>query len=154
MSADVLAVVQSLFTSEFALACAFAALTATLVALCVPGTIIPVSVSSGALLGGVVGGAAVLAGVLVGSQVLFLASRHLLRERVRARWGERLARFEDHFARRGFLYVVGLRVAGVPHFLVTAGSALSPVRSRTFLAATLLGFLPVIGLTSTAGSLF
>jgi uncharacterized membrane protein YdjX (TVP38/TMEM64 family) len=154
MIGDLLTGIDLLFASELALALAFAALTAALVAFCVPGTIIPVSISSGALLGGLLGGTAVLLGVLVGSQVLFHASRHLLRDRIKARWGERLTAFEHHFGRRGFFYVVGLRVAGVPHFLVTAGSALSPVRPRAFFAATLLGSIPVIALTSTAGSFF
>lgn len=149
---ELLIPLQSLVQSELALALVLCGLTATLIACCVPGTIVPLSVSSGALLGGWLGAAAVLAGAIIGSQVLFLVSRHLLRQRVKARWGERLARFEHHFARRGFLYVVGLRVAGAPHFLVTAGCALSPLRSRTFLAATVVGLLPVIALTSTAGS--
>lgn len=143
---------QTLFASELALAFVVAGLTAALVACCVPGTIVPLSVSSGALLG-LLGGVAVLLGVLVGSQLLFLVSRHLLRRRIQARWGERLAKFEDHFEKRGLLYVVGLRVAGVPHFLVTAGSALSAVKSRAFLAATALGSLPAIVLSTTAGSL-
>lgn len=139
--------------SELALAFLMCGLTATLVACCVPGTLVPLSVSSGALLGGAEGAVVVTAGAVIGSQVLFLASRHLLRERISARCGTKLQKFEHYFAKRGLLYVAGLRVVGVPHFLVTAGCALSPLRSRTFLAATLLGLLPVIALTSTAGSL-
>lgn len=140
--------------NEALLALLLCGLTAALVACCVPGTIVPLSVSSGLLLGSAAGALVVTAGALLGSLALFLASRHLLRDRIKARWGERLARFETHLARRGFFYVVGLRLAGFPHFLVTAGCALSPVRGRSFLAATALGFLPVIALTSTAGSLF
>jgi uncharacterized membrane protein YdjX (TVP38/TMEM64 family) len=85
---------------------------------------------------------------------LFLASRHLLHDRIRARWGEKLAKLESHVGKRGFVYVVGLRIVGVPHFLVTAGSALGGVQARSFVAASLLGFLPVIALSSNAGSLF
>ena len=144
---------QDLVQSELALALVLCGLTATLIACCMPGTIVPLSASSGALLGGWLGAAAVLTGALIGSHLLFLASRHVLRERINARWGAKISKFEHHFARRGFFYVVGLRIAGVPHFLVTAGCALSPLRARTFLAATLLGLLPVIALTSTAGSL-
>lgn len=153
MMEQVLLPLQALFASELALAFALCGLTAALVMFCVPGTIIPISVSSGALLG-LLGGAAVFAGAVIGSHLLFLASRHLLRDRIHARWGARLTKLEQHFERRGFLYVAGLRIAGVPHFLVTAGSALSPVRARAFLAATALGFLPAILLSSTAGSLF
>jgi uncharacterized membrane protein YdjX (TVP38/TMEM64 family) len=144
---ELLLSLQALADSEVLLALLLCALTAALVACCVPGTIVPLSVSSGALLGGATGALVVTAGAL-------LASRHVRRDRVKARWGPRLAKLESHLARRGFFYVVGLRLAGFPHFLVTAACALSPVRSRSFLAATALGFLPVILLTSTAGSLF
>jgi uncharacterized membrane protein YdjX (TVP38/TMEM64 family) len=71
---------------------------------------------------------------------------------VRARWGDRLRRFDGELHRRGFFYVAGLRVVGVPHILVTAASALSPMRSRSFALATLLGFLPAVALASMAGS--
>jgi uncharacterized membrane protein YdjX (TVP38/TMEM64 family) len=145
---------EALFASDVLLAFVLAGLTATLVACCVPGTIVPLSISSGALLGGWEGAGVVTAGALVGSLALFLASRNLLRDRIRARWGDRLGRFEEHLVKRGFFYVVGLRIVGVPHFLVTTGSALAGVRSRPFLAATLLGFLPVIALSSNAASLF
>ena len=145
---------EALFVSDVLLAFVLAGLTATLVACCVPGTIVPLSVSSGALLGGWEGAGVVTGGALVGSMALFLASRHLLRDRIRARWGSRLAKLESHLGKRGFFYVVGLRVVGVPHFLVTAGSALAGVRARSFVAASLLGFLPVIALSSNAGSLF
>ena len=152
MIAEVLLALQAVFASELLLALALCGLTVALVALCVPGTILPLSLSSGALLG-VAGGAAVFAGAVIGSHLLFLASRHFLRERIHARLGARLAPLERHFEKRGFVYVAGLRVAGVPHVLVTAGSALSPVRARSFLAATALGFLPAIVVGSSAGSL-
>lgn len=144
---------EALFASELLLAFVLAGLTATLVACCVPGTIVPLSVSSGALLGGWEGAGAVTLGALAGSFILFLASRHLLKDRLRARWGDKLANLERHVGKRGFLYVVGLRIVGAPHFLVTAGSALAGVRARPFMAATLLGFLPVIFLSANAGSL-
>lgn len=144
---------ETLFASEILLAFVLVGLTATLVACCVPGTIVPLSVSSGALLGGWEGAIVVTAGAIVGSLVLFLASRHLLQDRIRARWGSRLDKLERHVGKRGFFYVVGLRIVGVPHFLVTAGSALAGVRPRSFLAATLLGFLPVIALSSNAANL-
>ena len=146
--------IEALFASDVLLAFVLAGLTATLVACCVPGTIVPLSVSSGALLGGWEGAGVVTAGALAGSMALFLASRHLLHDRLRAHWGSRLIKLESHVGKRGFFYVVGLRIVGVPHFLVTAGSALAGVRTRSFVAASLLGFLPVIALSSNAGSLF
>ncbi len=138
--------------SELTLALALFALTSALVGAGVPGVIIPLSFSSGALLGGWLGMAVIVAGCVVGSQGMFLIVRHLLGERIRHRLGERLANFEGHFESRGLLYVIGLRVAGAPHLLVTAGSALVRLRPAHFAAATLLGFLPVIALTAMAGS--
>lgn len=146
--------IEALFASEVLLAFVLAGLTATMVACCVPGTIIPLSVSSGALLGGVEGALVVTGGALAGSMALFLVSRHFLQDRIRARWGDRLAKLEGHLGKRGFFYVAGLRVAGVPHFVVTAGSAIAGVRSSSFIVATLLGFLPVIALSSNAAALF
>lgn len=154
MLPEFLALLNPLLQSELALSLALFGLTAALVACCVPGMIVPLSVSSGALLGGWQGILVVTAGAVLGSQALFLVTRHLIRHRVKSRFGHRLAEFETHFARRGFFYVVGLRLVGAPHFLVTAGCALSPVRTRAFLAATLIGFLPVISLTSAVGSAF
>jgi uncharacterized membrane protein YdjX (TVP38/TMEM64 family) len=144
----------ALLQSETALALALFGLTAALIACCVPGMIVPLSVSSGALLGGWQGILVVSAGAVLGSQALFLVTRHLAQHRVRKRFGGRIAHFEKHFGRRGFFYIVGLRLVGAPHFLVTAGCALSPVRTRSFAAATLIGILPVISLTSVAGSVF
>lgn len=137
---------------EFALALAFFALTSALVAAGVPGVIVPLSFSSGALLGGWLGMLVIVAGTLAGSQALFLLVRHVLREPVRRRLGERAARFEHYFEKRGVLYIVGLRIAGAPHLLVTAGSALVRLRPAHFAAATVAGFLPVIALTAMAGS--
>jgi uncharacterized membrane protein YdjX (TVP38/TMEM64 family) len=142
----------SLGDSEWLLGLAFLALTATLIALGVPGVLVPLAFSSGALLGGWLGMAVVVAGALIGSHAFFVATRKWLAARVRTRWGERLHRFDREIGRRGFFYVAGLRVAGVPHFLVTAASALSPIRARSFALATLLGFLPAIALAAMAGS--
>ena len=152
MLLEALSGLQLLLQSELALALALFGLTATLIAFCVPGTIVPLSLSSAALLGGWQGTLVVSGGALLGSLALFLATRHFLQERIRKRLGNRLDRFEAHFARRGFFYVLGLRVAGVPHFVVTAGCALSPLRVRSFAAATLLGLLPVISLSSAAAA--
>ena len=151
---ELVVTLEAMFASELLLAFVIAGLTATLVACCIPGTIVPLSVSSGALLGGWEGAGVVTGGALIGSMALFLASRHLLQDRIRSRWGSRLEKLERHVGKRGFFYVVGLRIVGVPHFLVTAGSALAGVRARSFLAATLLGFLPVIALSSNAATLF
>ena len=142
----------ALLDSEVLLGLAFLSLTATLIALGVPGVLVPLSFSSGALLGGWLGMLVVVAGALLGSHAFFMATRRWLASHVRLRWGERLRGFDGEIQRRGLLYVTGLRLAGVPHFLVTAASAVSPMRARSFALATLLGFLPAIALSAMAGS--
>jgi uncharacterized membrane protein YdjX (TVP38/TMEM64 family) len=142
----------SLAGSELWLALALLTLTTTLVATGVPGVLVPISFSSGALLGGWFGMLVVIAGAVLGSQLLFVATRRWLGGRVRRRWGERLERFDRDLEKRGFYYLFGLRLFGAPHVLVTASCALSAIRARSFVLATLLGFLPAITLAAMAGS--
>lgn len=138
--------------SELLLGLALFGLTAALVGFGVPGVLVPLSFSSGALLGGWLGMLVVVMGALIGSHLLFVVVRRWFAGPVRTRLGERLHRFDGEIGERGLLYVTGLRVAGVPHLLVTAGSALSPIRARHFALATLLGYLPAITLAAMAGS--
>jgi uncharacterized membrane protein YdjX (TVP38/TMEM64 family) len=138
--------------NELLLGLAILAVTATLVGFSVPGTLVPISFSSGAMLGGWLGMAVVIVGALLGSQAFFVATRRWLAARVRTRWGPRLERYDRAIGRHGLIYNVGLRLVGVPHFVVNAASALSPIRARSFALATLIGFLPAIALAAMAGS--
>jgi len=142
----------ALAASEWLLGIALLSLTATLIALGVPGVLVPLSFSSGALLGGWFGMLCVVAGAVLGSQLFFAVARRWLSAKVRRRWGPQLERFDRGMSRRGFFYLLGLRLAGVPHVLVTASSALSAIRARSFALATALGFLPSIALAALAGS--
>jgi uncharacterized membrane protein YdjX (TVP38/TMEM64 family) len=141
-----------LMESEVLLGLTFVALTAALLGMGVPGVLVPMSLSSGALLGGWEGMLVVMAGAVLGSQLFFVITRTWLAVRVRARLGDRLHRFDRELGRRGIFYVIGLRLVGAPHFVVTAGSALSPLPARSFAFATLVGILPAIALASAAGS--
>lgn len=142
----------SMFDSELVVAGIVFVATATLIAFCVPGVLIPIALSSGALLGAWGAVAAVALGALAGSQMFFLAARYLAGDRLRGKLGKRLQAFERRFAAHGVWYVVGLRLIGAPHLLVAGGSALMPIRSSSFAAATLVGFLPAIALAAAAGS--
>ena len=142
----------SLAGSELWLALALLTLTTTLVATGVPGVLVPISFSSGALLGGWFGMLVVIAGAVLGSQALFVVTRRWLAARVRRRWGERIARFDRNMEQRGFYYLLGLRLVGTPHLLLTTSSALSAIPARSFLLATLFGLLPAITLAAMAGS--
>lgn len=141
-----------LFDSEWLIGLMFFTLTAVLIAFGVPGVLMPISFSSGALLGGWEGMGVVCVGALLGSQAFFVVTRRWLSAGIRSRWGERLKRFDGEIERRGFVYLLGLRLVGVPHVALTAASALSPIRARSFALATLLGFSPAIALAAMAGS--
>lgn len=141
-----------LLGSELLLGLTFLALTATFIALGLPGMLLPISFSSGALLGGWTGMTVVVLGAVIGSHVLFLVTRRWLAASIRRRWNDRLAKYDRDIAQRGFYYLLGLRLAGAPHMLVTGACALSTIRARSFALATLLGFLPAIALASAAGS--
>lgn len=149
---DALEPMLALLDSELLVAGVFFVATAVLIGLCVPGILLPMALSSGALLGPWGASAVVLLGAAAGSQLFFLSARHFVGDRVRSRLGDRLQAFEQRFAAHGICYVIALRVIGTPHFLVTAASALTPIRSSRFALATLLGFLPAVALAAATGS--
>jgi uncharacterized membrane protein YdjX (TVP38/TMEM64 family) len=138
--------------NEVLLGLTFLTVTAAVFASGTPGALLPISFSSGVLLGGWLGVAVVAAGAVLGSQLLFLATRRWLAARLRQRFGARLARMDREIGKRGFVYLIGLRLVGVPHLPVTAASALSPLPARNFALATTLGLLPAITLAALAGS--
>jgi uncharacterized membrane protein YdjX (TVP38/TMEM64 family) len=143
---------SALMGSELLLALAFVALTATLMGLGVPGVLVPLSFSSGMMLGGWTGMLVVGFGAVLGCQAFFLVTRRWLAARMRARWGERLTRFDGDLEKRGFFYLLGLRLLGAPHPLVSAASALSPLKAGSFALATLIGMGPAVALAAAAGS--
>lgn len=143
---------SAIMGSELLLGLAFVALTATLMGLGVPGVLLPLSFSSGVLLGGWTGMLVVVAGAVLGTQAFFVVTRRWLAARVRARWGKHLERFDGDLERRGFFYLLGLRLLGAPHPLVSAASALSPLKAGSFALATLIGMGPAVALAAAAGS--
>lgn len=130
----------------------FFTVTAIIVALWVPGFLLPIAASSGALLDTLWGSTTVTLGALVGSMAIFAATRHFGRDRVPAKITAFLARFEERFLAHGAWCVLLLRLIGAPHFLVSAGSALVPIRARYFALATLFGMVPAILLAAAVGS--
>jgi uncharacterized membrane protein YdjX (TVP38/TMEM64 family) len=126
--------------------------TAALVALCVPGVLLPIALSSGALLGAWEAAAAVALGAVAGSQLFFLLTRRYAGERLRRRLGKRFEGFRHRFAAHGLWYLIALRLVGAPHLLVAGGSALMPIRASRFALATLIGLLPAIAIAAATGS--
>lgn len=126
--------------------------TAVLIALWVPGFLLPIAASSGALLDAYWGTAAVTGGALVGSMAIFATARHFGTDRVPTRVALFLKRFEPRFRSQGAWFVLVLRLVGAPHFVISAGSALMPIRASRFAWATLAGMIPAILLAAVAGS--
>ncbi|WP_271078797.1 VTT domain-containing protein [Aurantiacibacter sp. MUD61] len=117
----------------------------------VPGAMTPTAFISGLLFG--IGGLfIVLFAALLGSHVLFLATRHWLGDRMKLRFGKRLDVMTQHFGKRGPFYVATARFGGVPHLLITAGAAPTPMTARAFAIASLVGMLPVLTIAALAGS--
>lgn len=127
--------------------------TASLTAAGVPGVLIPATLAAEAVAGPVAATASVSLGAVAGSLLLFMAARRWGSPVIASRFGNRLDSFERRFAAHGLWYVIGLRIIGTPHMLVTVGSAMMPLRAPAFAAATLLGTLPAIALAAMAGSI-
>lgn len=137
---------------EALVAAAFFGLTATIYASGVPGALLPLSFSSGALLGGALGILAVAAGALLGSLVLYWLLERGSRATLRERFGHHLARMEGLASSGGIVPIIGLRLAGIPHLAVTALCALASVGPRRYALATFIGICPAISLTAIAGA--
>lgn len=135
---------------ELWVALAFFAITASAYATGLPGTLLPISFSSGALLG-VPGTIAVAAGVVIGAQALYLMLERGSRSTLREKYGDHLSRLDGLVAKGGIIPLIGLRLAGLPHIAVTALCALAAVGPRRYALATAVGVLPAVTLSSIAG---
>lgn len=124
----------------------------TLTACSVPGILIPMSLTGGILLGPWLAVATVALGALTGSMMLFSMTRRFGGERLRAKFGSRLAPFEARLSSYGPYAVAALRVAGAPGPLITAGAALTAMRRTPFALATLAGLLPSVVLAAAGSS--
>ncbi len=149
---DFLVLAPTLLENELLIGLFFFAGTAIVISLWIPGFLLPIAASSGALLDAWWGTAAVAGGALVGSMAIFATARHFGNDRVPVKIAPFLIRFEKRFRSHGAWCVLLLRLVGAPHFLVSAGSAFMPIRARSFALATLAGMIPTILLAAAMGS--
>lgn len=113
----------------------------TLTALSVPGAAI-MTLAAGALFGVVVGTVLVSFASSIGATLAFLASRHVLRDGVQARFGDRLKPVNEGIARDGAFYLFSLRLVPVfPFFAVNLLMGLTPIRTGTFYGVSQIGML-------------
>lgn len=152
MDDNPLGLVPMLLENQALIALVVFAGTAIVVALWVPGFLLPIAASSGAMLSMWIAAAAVAGGALVGSMAVFAVTRYLLSDHVPRNIAGFLNRYEARFEARGAWFVLALRLGGAPHSLVSAGSALMPIRASSFALATLAGMSPTIILAAAAGS--
>ena len=135
-----------------ATAAAFFALYVAVAALSIPGAAV-LTLAAGAIFGLVRGTVIVSFASTAGATLAFLASRHLLRDAVAARFGDRLRAVDEGIARDGAAYLLGLRLVPVfPFFLVNLLVGLSSIPARTFAWVSQVGMLPATIVYVNAGT--
>jgi uncharacterized membrane protein YdjX (TVP38/TMEM64 family) len=111
------------------------------------------TVAGGFLFGPLLGSAIVVVSASAGGLVLFLVARYALADVLRAKTAPLLKKLEAGFNEDAFSYLLALRlVPMLPFFLTTLASAFLGVRIRTFIAATVLGIIPVTAVYATLGA--
>jgi uncharacterized membrane protein YdjX (TVP38/TMEM64 family) len=111
-------------------------------ALSFPGAVV-LTLAAGFLFGPWVGTAVVVAGATVGATLAFLGARYVFAAAARRRMGPRLRRLAAGFEADGFSYMLFLRLVPVfPFWLVNLAPALTPLGTRTYVAATAVGIVP------------
>lgn len=112
-----------------------------------------IGISAGALFGFWPGLLLAWGGAAVGSTVSFLASRHLFRDWVEAKLGERFQRIERAFEEQGAVYLLTLRFNPfVPYWLVNLSMGLTHMRLVTYVPLTMVGLLPAFVIYAHAGT--
>ncbi|MGE3975317.1 MAG: dihydrolipoyl dehydrogenase [Bdellovibrionales bacterium] len=78
----------------------------------------------------------------IGATLAFLGSRYLLRDTVRAKFGDKLRSFDDGVRKDGVFYLFTLRLVPVfPFFLINLVMGLTPISTLNFFWVSQLGML-------------
>lgn len=89
----------------------------------------------------------------IGATLAFLLSRFIFRDAVQARFGDRLATFNDALRREGAFYLFTLRlIPAIPFFVINLVMGLTPLRVTTYYAVSQLGMFPATCVYVYAGS--
>ena len=106
-----------------------------------PGAAI-MTLAAGALFGVVQGTIIVSFASTIGATLAFLSSRHVLRDSIEARFGERLKAIDAGLERDGPFYLFSLRMIPVfPFFMVNLVMGLTRIRTLTYMWVSQLGML-------------
>jgi pyruvate/2-oxoglutarate dehydrogenase complex dihydrolipoamide dehydrogenase (E3) component/uncharacterized membrane protein YdjX (TVP38/TMEM64 family) len=110
-------------------------------ALSLPGAAL-LTLAGGALFGLGVGTLVVSFASTLGATLAFLCARHVLRDTVQARFGQRLAAIDEGVKREGAFYLFTLRLVPLfPFFLINLLLGLTAMRAWTFFWVSQLGML-------------
>ena len=126
----------------FVMAGAFIAIYIIQSALFLPGAAV-FSLAAGAIFGAVMGTLYVNIGATVGATLAFLVARYLFHDMIQNKFGTRLVKINTELERRGFNYLLFLRLVPVfPFFLINLGAGLTKLPLRTFFFGTMIGIIP------------
>jgi pyruvate/2-oxoglutarate dehydrogenase complex dihydrolipoamide dehydrogenase (E3) component/uncharacterized membrane protein YdjX (TVP38/TMEM64 family) len=119
----------------------FLALYVAVTGLSLPGAAI-LTLAGGAIFGLGWGTLIVSFASAAGATLAFLASRFVLRDMVRSRFGDRLGAIDEGVRKEGGLYLFTLRLVPVfPFFVINLVMGLTAIRTRTFYWVSQLGML-------------
>jgi pyruvate/2-oxoglutarate dehydrogenase complex dihydrolipoamide dehydrogenase (E3) component/uncharacterized membrane protein YdjX (TVP38/TMEM64 family) len=128
--------------SPWLFALGFFAVYVSVAALSLPGAAI-LTLAAGALFGFATGTVLVSFASSLGAVLALLASRYVLRDAVRRRFGEKLHALDEGIRHDGPFYLFTLRLIPVfPFFLVNLLMGLTPIGARKFYWVSQVGMLP------------
>jgi uncharacterized membrane protein YdjX (TVP38/TMEM64 family) len=111
-------------------------------AFALPGALI-FALAAGAIFGALLGTIYAVSAATMGATLCFLAARYLFRDRISARFGERLEGINRELETRGLNYLLFVRLVPIfPFFLINLGAGLTRMPLRTFVIGTSLGMIP------------
>ena len=112
-----------------------------------------IGVTAGALFGFWPGLLLVWSASTIGSTLAFLGSRHLFRDWVEAKLGERFLRIERAFEEQGAVYLLTLRFNPfVPYWIVNLAMGLTHMRTSIYVPLSVIGLLPALFIYARAGT--
>lgn len=101
------------------------------------------SLAIGFLFGLWIGVSIILFSATLGATLVFLAARYVCGEAVQRRIGGRIQKFLSEFHKNDFHYLLFLRLVPLfPFWLINLAMAFTPIRLKTYVAATFLGIIP------------
>ncbi len=120
----------------------FALIYVVVTALSLPGAAI-MTLAGGALFGNLYGLLAVSLASTIGASLAFLAARFLLRDSLRKRYRDTVARMDRGIRKDGAFYLATLRLVPVfPFFLINLAMGLTAMKLRTYALVSWVAMLP------------